>query len=400
VPRERRRRWALPERSLDGVVEAFPALRQSLLSDFDDCALSALFALEARGYTSSYQARGILFHRFAGKLLRTMRETGEVQIPVAEALAILAEACAQRDVPDEDVVWLPARERRLLRICVISLVTGKPFNMSRLVAVEERLRWIVTYPRPEGGLVRRELTGQPDAVVADPPDGVIVIDWKTTRKAPPPGPRRDEPKGDHWDDPEHLSYQGYFQQRLYGLLCLHRYPAADRVSLREFYPLEGVARYATVYRSDLGSLEDEFSALAEVLDRALAGGSRSAIWRPSPGVHCNYCPAPQRCPIEADVRAREGGIATPGEARRAAAEYVVAKQVSKRLHEALKGWVDLYGPVPVKAAKGRYEVRWKGQRGGGKVFGVHVPDASDRGPDDPALDRAFEEIAERAGRIS
>lgn len=312
-------------------------------------------------------------------------------MPVGEALAILAEVCAQRDVPLEDVVVVPARERRLLRIAAVKLVAENDFRMDRLVDVERRLEARITVPLAGGGTVERVLTGQPDALLVDPPDGAIVLDWKTTRRAPAPGPARDgSEKGEHWDDPDHVSYMGYFQQRFYGLLVLRNYPAVQRVRLREFYPLEGVARFATVYRSDLERLEDEFASIVETLDRALAAGSDGAAWQPSPGLHCGYCPAPQRCPIEADVRVREGGIANQAEATRAAAEFVVASEVRDVLRGALKGWVQEHGPLDVKSAKGRYQLRFNA-RGS---FGTFVPEESDRGHD-AALDEAFAAAADR-----
>jgi hypothetical protein len=719
------RRQRLPARTLGEVVRDFPAIRQSLLASWDNCALSTLFELEGYAFTNAAQARGIIFHRYAGEVLRTLRETGEVRMPTEEAMAILYEVCAQRDVPLEDVVVVPARERRLLRIAALKLVAENEFRMDRLVAVERRLSAPVRYTAADGSTVERELTGQPDALLMDPdPDpsqsGAVVLDWKaqpldagvltptgwstigalsagdevigadgqptrvvgvypqghkevfrveftdgasteccddhlwavrrtgrpwtvralrdiresretadgrywqvpavapvhyaeqtddhpvdpyllgvllgdghvpvvgtpmvssadaevltsvrhllpagveprhssahdwrlvgeprqsrnplkaalaalglvglgaaekvvparymsassrdrlallqvlmdtdgfvsvmnqvsfasasrvlaeqvrelvwslggratiktwakpphqdshcvylrmpvcpfrlgrkarrwqpnaltmgrgiraavpvgskptacirvaasdslyvtddfivthnTTRKAPAQGPTRHEERGQHWDDPDHVSYMGYFQQRFYGLLVLRNFPAVQRVRLREFYPLEGVARYATIYRGDLEHLEREFSALVEVLDRALASGSDGPAWTPSPGRHCSYCPAPQRCPIEGDVRVREGGITSHAEAERAAAEFVVASEVRGVLREALKAWVDVYGPVRVKAAKGRYELRFNGGR-----FGVHVPEVSDRGPDG-RIEDAFAAAAAR-----
>jgi hypothetical protein len=389
---ERPRRYRrLPRRQLGAVLEAFPEHRQTILGQFDNCRLSALFELEGYPHTNAEQARGILFHRFAARVLTTLRQTGEVEIPVGEALAILYEVMAQRDVPDEEVVLPPARERRLLRILAIKFAAENRFSTDRIMMVEERLRTTLTYPHPDGGLVERVLTGAPDAVIAAE-GGIVIPDWKTTRRAPARG---DE--GDHHDDPDHVSYQGYFQQRVYGVLGLHRFPAAEFVRLREFYVFEGVARYATILRSDLEHVEQELATLMELLDRAIAGGSRSRLWAPSPGKHCAYCPKPVRCPIEADVRLHEGGITGPAQARRAAAEYVLARRVGEDLHEALANWCDHHGPVDVKSAKGRAQVRWKANSTGrGRRFGVHVPEASDRGPDDPQLERVFLEVAERA----
>jgi hypothetical protein len=251
------RKNTLPERSFEDVVGAFPHYRQSLLSSFDNCALSALFGLEGRDYTNAAQARGIIFHRTAAEILRTLKRTGETKMPVEEALQILYEQSAQRDVPDDEVVIVPSRERRLLRIGVIKLVSANTFRMKRLIAVERRLAASVKYDHPDGGTIERVI------------------------------------------------------------------------------------------------LPDE--------------------------------------------RAAQGGLATPAEAKRAGAQYVVAKQVGSQLHEACKTWVNTYGPLDVKSAKGRYQLRWKANKtGGGRTFGMFIPDDSDRGPKDPNLEAAFADVAARA----
>lgn len=384
------RRRTLPARTPAEVLEAFPHLRQSLLADFDSCRLMTRFGLEVADFNTPAQARGILFHRFAAEVLRTLRRTGEVMIPVQEALAVLREVVAQRDVPDHEVVTVPAGERRLLRIAAIKFAHENEFRMDRLIDVERRLYARLPVQDAEGNRVDRIVTGQPDALIADPPDGAVVLDWKTTLQPPARYSGEQEDPG-----PSGVSYLGYFQQRMYALLVMHNYSAVQRVTLREFYVLKSEARTATVHRADLEHVEDELAALAEQLDRALAAGGESQLWHPQPGKHCSYCPRPQSCPIEADVRAREGGIATRAEAARAAAEYVVAGQVKTVLHDALKPWVESYGPISVKSSKGRYQVRWKTNKGGGRTFGVHVPEASDRGPADPDLEAAFREAAER-----
>lgn len=393
MPRSRPLR---PHADLGDVALAYPQLRQSLLAEFDSCALMALFGLEAPGYTNPAQARGIIFHRFAAEALRTLRRTGEVKLDFEDGMAILYEQAAQRDVPDREVVVVNARERRLLRMCVVQFCRQE-FNMARLVDVERRLHAVIQYPDPDGGFIERVVTGQPDALISDGPDAAIVLDWKTTLQPPP------EYTGSRPDTDAGVSYFGYFQQRVYALLVMKNYPAVQRVTLREFYPLKQVARTATVLRQDLEHVERELSTLVELLDRALKGGHDSPVWQPSPGKHCNYCPAPNRCPIEADVRAFEGGIATQAQAQRAGDEYAVATRVRKALHAALSDWCELHGELPLKSSKGRYVLGWqKNKTGGGKRFGLHVPVDSDRGPEDPSLAAhdeglaaAFAEAAER-----
>lgn len=437
------RRKPLPPRSLAEVHEAFPRLRQSTMGDFDNCRLSALFDLEGRPFNTAEQARGIIFHRYAGKVMRTLWETGASMIPVAEALEIFYEACAQRDVPDRDVVWVPSAERRLLRIAAIMLVWNpvegklRPFGMDRLIpdGIELRLDAPVRYPesRPcgacavetspgtwtvdddcarcggwgrelTGATVERTVTGQLDLLLADPPDGVIDLDWKTTRKAPPryEGEHRDERgRVDGSKVDAGLSYLGYWQQRVYALLILRNMPVG-RVTMREVYPLDCdergnmEVRTSTVVRDDLETIERELEAVAELLDRGLMSGSASEVWAPQPGVHCRFCRAPGRCPIEPEARG-EGRITSKAEAARVGAETIVAQQVLDYGKKSLKPWVEVYGPVPAKWAKGRQEWRFKPSASGkGRgTFGVFVPAASDRGPEDPAVAGAFAEVRER-----
>lgn len=374
----------------------YPMYRQSLLSSFDDCALATRFELEGYQYTNAAQARGIIFHRFAAEVLQTLRRTGETQIPMEEALVILYEVSAQRDVPDEDVVIVPATQRRLLRIAAIMFVKNE-FAMRRLIDIERRLQATVTYDAGDGP-VSRVISGQPDALLADPPtesdpeSGALVLDWKTTLKAPPKGDA-----GDHWDDPARLSYEGYFQQRVYAFLVLSNFPSVNRVRLREYYVLDKVARYGTVYRGDMEHLERELSAQVELLDRALMGGSESKMWQPSPGKHCRWCPAATRCPILPDERVAQGGITSQALAEKVAAQFIVVDEARDYLRDATKNWVEVNGPLDAKSAKGRYQLRFRANKtGGGKTFGMYVPDASDRGPKDPHLEAAFAEVAERA----
>lgn len=391
----------LPERTRAEVIEYLPSIRQSLLAKYDNCYLSARFDLESDPHTSHRAASGIIFHRTAAEILRTLRRTGETRMPTEEALQILYEQSAQRDVSDEEVVIVPAKERRLLRIAIVKLIADNDFRMRRLIDIERRLYATVTYDAPDGEVIERMLTGQPDALLADPatPDdpvsGAVILDWKMSLGVPPKGD-----SGDHADDPAHVSYAGYYQQRFYGLLVLRSFPSVDRVQLREYYALQGVARYATIYRSDLEHLEREFSIQAELLDRALMGGSRSAMWKPSPGKHCAFCSRPTSCSILPEARIREGGVSSQAQAEKIAEEYVLFGQIRKNHHTALKNWVDIHGPVTVKSAKGVYVVRWKTNKGGGRSFGVHVELPSDRLEADPTLDAVFSGVGERAKRAA
>lgn len=393
----------LPVRTRDEVLEAFPTLRQSLLANFDDCRLMTRWGIEGVSYDSPATARGHLFHRYAAEVMRTLWRTGETSMPTEEALVILYETVAQRDVPDREVVWLSAVERRLLRKCAISLVydfaasMSREFEMSRLIAIEgttmgggDPLRIPLEYPDEDGVLIERVATGRPDAVLAVPPDGLEILDWKTDRQPPPKG--EDD---DHRDDAEHVSPRGYFQQRTYGVGALRKWPHVKWVRLREFYVLAGEARWATIYREHMEHIERELAAEVELLDRALMGGHRSEVWSPQPGKHCRFCPRPGQCPIPDEERG-EGAIgASRAKAARYGAQAVVAQRIYKDRVAALKPHVNEFGPVDVKSAKGRLQWRWKEGSTGKRTFGLHVPETSDRGPDDAALARVLDEVKAR-----
>lgn len=397
--RPRAKTYRLPRRSLDEVMAAQPAYRQSALSQLDNCSLSARFDLEGRPYTTSHQARGIVWHRFAERYLKTLWQTGAAQMPHEEAIAILYEASRQEDVAPADVVVVPMRERLLLRKAVF-LLREKPMNMRRLIAVEERLEAPVWYTGPDGYSIARTLTGQPDAIIAKPPDGLVIIDWKLWRASPPEG---DQP---HWTgDDQHVSTEGYFQQRFYALLAMlgtittgplagTAFPDVKYVTLREYYPLLGESRNATVPREALEHILHEFADLVAFMDRGMQEGSASKMWKPSPGRHCSFCRTPALCPIEWRARAKEGGIDNAWQAKVIAGEDILAKMVHKHSHGALKDYFTIHGvPIPVKDAKGRYEYRMGGKDG--RRFGVYPALESDRGPEDPVLNEAFEAAAAR-----
>lgn len=402
-------RWEIP---LAGVIEAFPTVRQSRLRKLDDCALSLKFELEhGDGWSSHPMARGTLMHRAYAEALRTMRRLDEKRIPVAEALEILYEVCRQRGVPPEEVVTVPLREMRDMRMEMIKFAADNRFDVDRIVDIERRLEAVVTYDSPQG-LVERTITGQLDVLMADPPDGAIVIDHKSSWGLPPAGDS---------EDPSHVSYAGYFQLRTYAFLVFRNYSAVQHLTLREFYPRYSEVREAVIRRDDMEHVEREMSMLVERFDALVASGSESRMWMPTPGAHCQRCSKPGSCPIERESRG-EGAIVTEEDAKRYAAEAVVAQRVLSHRRAALKARADARGPIPVKDAKGRrvwghravkrtvrptQEQAEQARRAGtpvadlyvtktGTRFAQFVPDASDRGPADPQLESAFKEAAARA----
>lgn len=421
--------------ALDEAWRLYPAVRQSLLSKFDDCALSTMFEIKlANGWNTHPQARGTIFHRFAAEALREMQRNQSRTIPVQLAEQILVFVCRQHDVPLSDIVRVPLRQMPELRMAARKFAKDNEFSVERIVDIEKRLSADLTYPHPDGGLVTRTLTGQIDALLFAPPSGAIVIDWKDTWALPPEPKERDPQEYVGADDElRGLSYHGYFQQRFYGWLVMKNYANVDSVTLREFYARRTKARKATLTRDRMHEVEEELSILVEAFDLAVVQGEpswpigwfdavnpatgeiievdgvrqrvldieRLGRWTPQPGKHCGFCVGSRHCPIDADVRIEVGGAITSWEmAKRAAAELNLLEEVKKKLVEACKGFVETQGsPIPVKASKGRRMLGWYSNKGGGRRFGLYTPDESDRGGHadlDAQLEAAMREATTRA----
>lgn len=390
----------LPARTLDEVIAAYPSLRQSILGRAQECLLSTRFDLEGYAYNNAAQARGIIFHAYAAKLLTVLRETGQTKIPTQEAMELLYEAAAQRDVPDDEVVTMGMADRRYLRICALVLAGQEFKDMHRLIAVERRLFTTVTYEGADGQVVQRQITGQPDALFADPPDGALVPDFKTTKAAPPKYTGRGkDPSEDEGGDPAHVSYEGYWQQRFYALLVMDNYPSVKHVTLREVYPGakkeddQIATREATVTRAALEHVRREIGDVVALLDRAIAGGHDSKVWGPSPGKHCNFCRRPSSCTIEKEARLKEEGITSDEQAARVAGVFVLADQLRDTTRKALKARYEATGkPIPVKTSKGRAELRKADGTQGN--FGLCVPEPPSLDID-PVLDAVLAEAKAR-----
>lgn len=400
---------------LDEALGQFPQLRQSLLARFDDCSLSSLFETRySNGWSTHPQAAGTLFHRFAAEALRTMKATDNQEIAQEDALQILYEVVRQQDVPHHERVRASLRDLQLLRKAVIKWSTDNRFSVDRIVDIERRLYAPIRYDHPDGGFVERQLTGQLDLLLLDPPDGAIIVDWKLTW-ALPPEKRKDEPD---YDPTIRLSDAGYFQQRFYGWLVLMNYPAVQRVTLREFYPLRTKARQATLHRADLEHVERELSILAEAFDQSVMGGTHRRVpiaesveapllevaglgvegdhWPVSPGKHCSYCLRPGLCPIEREARG-EGAVSNERHAAQYAGEYVTADKIKTHRRSALKPWTAEHGPVSVRASKGRYMAGWRPKASGdGREFGIFPAWDGDRSPTDPHLVESMKASVEEA----
>lgn len=348
------------------AIEQFPRLRQSRLAAFDRCALSNFFEEKyGAGWSTHPQASGQIFHRVAAKILTTLHKQGERTMPTSEAIAILDETLRQTDIdkrcPDcsapvverfqgemgprircanghdhsSEFVNLPFSEVKDLRWMVVKFANDNAWDIDGLVDVEQRLQATITYKDDEGNAIERVLTGALDAlfVVGAEDEIGIVLDFKSGWGIP---------------GPTELGFDGYFQQRFYGWLVFRNYPSIQQITLREHYPRHSDTREATVFRSDMGDVEAELSALVQRYDMAWSEG----IFPPTPGHHCQFCPRAGACPIFPGVRA-EGMVTDPETAERVARELTVAERVIATRKEALSAYTSVHGPQEVSSHKGR-----------------------------------------------
>jgi len=362
-------------------------LRQSSIARFDNCSYSLLLdLLSPRMQRGNMAARGALFHRWVAQALTQMRAEGWTSYPVEMGLELLLQVLAQTDVPDDDVVHLPMRELRWLRVLVTRWCEGGEFAAARILAIEEPLYMKLKVPDGRGGTYERTIKGTPDVLVADPPNGIIIPDWKSGWASPS---REVEKAGGGYEDngaiekDQRLSDQGYAQQIIYGALVLANLPAVDRVTLREAYIMFGEYREATVHRWELERILDILGAIVAQIDLAIAGGSKSDRWIPTAGVHCGICPSPRQCPI----KDWEGIPATLDEAKLLAREWMVAGTVRKDRLPLVKGWVEANGPIEIDHGKGRREVGWvANSTGNGRRFALYEPKDAPESPFDARME--------------
>lgn len=347
------------------AYERFPKIRQSTLSSFDSCGLSAKFEADYRkGWSTHPQARGQILHRVVARCLRDMHRMKEETIPVDAALAHLHDALRQADVDrtcpacggqkirpgvkdgnrtcescgtkfPTELMNLPMAEVKDLRWVVKKWATDNSWSIDNLVSAEERLDAPVEYPDPAGGFVRRVVTGQLDAVFLEEAqdDHAIVMDWKDTWGMP---------------GPTDISFGGYFQQRMYGWLLMRNYNTLQRVTLREFYVRFSEPREVTMWREELDDVEQEFTALVERFDRSV----HENVFGPTPGKHCSYCMRPGACPILPEARG-DGRVRSQGEAEQLTRELIVAESHAGQVKKALQNWANVHGGIPIKDAKGK-----------------------------------------------
>jgi hypothetical protein len=367
--------------------------RQSTVSSLAVCPRRTYFDITREGdftvgYSEATADLGAVFHAVAAETMRTLRQQGETQMPTQEGMEICWETYAASNIT------LPPDEREALRILVLRLVERRWSGLHRALVegtdLDEdpnaRLRAQIVC---QDG-VTREFTGRPDLVVLNPPDEIVIVDYKTGWQKPRE-PRQKPIEGEVVMGKEYLSDRGHAQLDGYGLLGLLRYLFAQRAVLREYHLRSGQVREAVLGRDELEHVEREIGIQLQQLDRGLSEGEGSKVWKPRAGKQCaRACPVAKTCPIPKEQRGR-GAIETTEDADAAAAAFVVADAQRQQLRDALKARWEFDGR-PALVGDGTC-IRWDGGAGG--AFEIADVDDSTSEPDDD-LASTFEAAARKA----
>lgn len=355
--------------------------RQSLIATFDSCPLRARFAMEdVRRTPAPIAARGTLIHRFVHKAIKKMNAVGERTYPVDMGMELLAEVLCQYDVPSEEVVPITMEEMKWARVIAVKWCQSINLDSRRMLAAEER--FFADLALPIGETVK--ITGQLDLLLADPPDGLTVVDYKSGFRQPinPRNQEKAEREGSG------LTALGWAQWLIYSYLMFENFPSVHRVVFREVHLLRGQERQARMERWEMERLRDVLAAQVSLLHQAVEEGPESPRWVPTAGPHCSMCANPRACPILND---EDIVIDTPEGRQRVAQEWVVAGETKDRRRDILNGLVDVYGPIPVLHSDGRRVVGWDVHPDGKRNFRMFEPKDIPESPYDEVLAEAARE---------
>lgn len=357
--------------------------RQSLIATFDSCPLRAKFAILDRRRTPGHlAARGTLLHRAMHKAVRQMWKNGERTFGVEQGMELLLEVLTQQDVPGEEVVPLTMREMRWTRVAMAKWCESTVLDSRKILATEERL--FADLALPTGRTVK--VTGQMDLLLADPPDGLIITDYKTGFRRPKNTRNPDSDRA--LREGTGLTELGWVQWLVYSFLGFANFPSVQRVIFRERHILWDEERYARMERWEMERLVDTLAAQVALLDQAIAEGPDSARWIPTAGPHCALCANPRACPILDDEQI---DIVTEEGRRRVAQEWVVSTETRNRRREILDGLVEVHGPIEVLHSDGRRVVGWNYDEKGKRSFGMFEPKDVSESPYDEVLAEAARE---------
>jgi hypothetical protein len=352
-----------------GESDPDPALRyrQSTVRDYvTGCPRSVVLSSHlTTGTIGSSADLGSALHATGAEMRRTLRRHGEVQMSTEEAVCIMREVTGRGP-------WVIAPEDYMRLVEMTCNMAAETWNPSRFMAIEQRLWMDVVCPDGE----TRRFTGTPDLVIADPPDGIILLDDKSGL-AKPQTPREAIPPGEAIRGAQYLSAGGFFQLVAYFALCAAEWPRVQRATLREKnwrWPLDP-PREATIDRADLEHILPYIGMAMQQLDQGLREGEGSEFAQPRPGAHCaTRCPVKRSCPVPVEQRGL--GVLDSDEAADVEAKrWHVIRALDKEMRAALKTYHEESEPTYAPRVNDSLVVRWKDKaNGAGRDFGAFAPE--------------------------
>jgi hypothetical protein len=347
--------------------------RQSTLRAMEVCPRRTRKSLEAGdvicGWTGHATQLGTVFHAFVDAYMDTLAMP---EVRPAQQLSTEEAVVICREVYDASEIVLPADEYNALIGMACRFCEFK-WDVNRIATKEDALRLDLVCPDGEV----RTFKGAPDLIMFDPPQGLIVYDWKTGQ-GQPKSPRKREEDGEAVEGEQYLSDVGKYQRQAYGLLALRAFPAAQYAVLWEV-PMRFAKhgpRYARITREQLEHVEKRLASHMMKLDRGLREGPASDVWLAKPGSQCHHCEAARGCPVPPAMRG-VGAITNQTEADIEARRFVRGDAMKEQARERLKAWQEESGGKPGRVNE-REEVRWGPdpdawrEKGGGRKFDVHA----------------------------
>lgn len=346
--------------------------RQSTLRAMEICPRRTRFALETgelkTGWTKGSTNLGTIFHSFVA---RYMDQLASPEFRPAKQMPTEEAAVIAREVYAESPFTLDHEDFDALIGMAVRFAADFKWDVNRILAKEDPLR--VDLLCPDGQV--RTVKGQPDLIVADPPRGLIIYDWKTGM-AQPKSPKKQEGDGEPVEGEKYLSDTGRYQRLVYGLLALRQWPSAQYAIMWEV-PMRFAShgpRYARLSREGLERIEHKLAIDMMRLDQGVEEGPQSPIWEPRPSSKCVHCEVASSCPVPPRMRG-EGAVSDQVsldiEARRFARGKAMYEQAAERL-KAASAEAGAHGHL-----NGAESVRWGpepdawAQKGNGRKFGVH-----------------------------
>lgn len=344
--------------------------RQSTLRGLELCGRRTRFSLEAgdlaTGWTEDSADLGTVFHSFVDEYLNTLKRPDvrpAKRMPTEEAVNVA------REVYDASPITLDADAYGALIGMAVRFCEFE-WDVDRILFQEDPLRSELVCPDGEV----RTVKGQPDLVMADPPHGVIIYDWKTGL-GQPKSPRKKEPEGEAVEGTRYLSEAGKYQRQVYGLLVLHAIPAARYAVMWEVpmrFPTYG-PRHARLDRSALEHVEARLGSHMMKLARGIEEGPQSDVWRPRNGAQCFHCEVQASCPVPPRQRG-VGAIRDQVDADIVARRFVRGKAMYTQAAEQLKA--RQAAGLPAGRVNESEEARWGPEpdawqtKGGGRGFDI------------------------------